>query len=174
MKGIILYKSKYGATKKYVDWLIEETGYDCIETDKAKISELQKYDVIILGGGIYAMGIAGLSFLKKNIDTLKDKKIAVFCDGASPFDEEAFQEIREKNMTGSLKDIPLFYCRGMWNITEMNFVDKNLCKMLQKAVAKKNPEEYAPWERALMDAGNNNCDWTEKKYLEPILDFLDR
>lgn len=32
-RGIILYQSKYGATKKYADWLVEETGYDCIETN---------------------------------------------------------------------------------------------------------------------------------------------
>lgn len=25
-KGIIIYQSRYGATKKYVDWLIEETN----------------------------------------------------------------------------------------------------------------------------------------------------
>ena len=66
-KGIILYQSKYGATKKYADWLKEETGYDCIETKQAKVSLVQEYDVMILGGGVYASGIAGLGFLKKNI-----------------------------------------------------------------------------------------------------------
>lgn len=50
--GIILYQSKYGATKKYVDWLVEETGYDCIETKNAKVANLQNYDVIILGEGV--------------------------------------------------------------------------------------------------------------------------
>ena len=30
MKGIILYRSKYGATKRYADWLAQETGFDCI------------------------------------------------------------------------------------------------------------------------------------------------
>ena len=69
MKGIILYKSKYGATQKYAEWLVEATGFECIETNKAKISEVKKYDVVILGGGIYASGIAGLSFLKKNLST---------------------------------------------------------------------------------------------------------
>ena len=39
-KGIILYQSKYGATKKYVDWLTERTGYDCIETKNTKVSHL--------------------------------------------------------------------------------------------------------------------------------------
>ena len=63
MNGVILYQSKYGATKKYADWLSEETGFPCIETRKADIHEIAKYDTIILGGGLYASGIAGLSFL---------------------------------------------------------------------------------------------------------------
>ena len=82
MNGIILYKSKYGATKKYADWLSASTRFSCVETDKADIGMVSGYDVIILGGGIYASGIAGLSFFKKNIDKLKDKKLIVFCCGA--------------------------------------------------------------------------------------------
>ena len=92
MTGIILYQSKYGATKKYANWLSAETGFSCIETKKANVSELVNYDVIVLGGGIYASGIAGLSFLKKNMDSLNGKKIVVFCCGASPYEEEAFKE----------------------------------------------------------------------------------
>ena len=56
-KGIILYESKYGATKKYVDWLIEETKFDSIVTSKADISKVKLYDCILLAGGIYASGI---------------------------------------------------------------------------------------------------------------------
>lgn len=67
MNGVILYQSKYGAAKRYADWLSEETGFQCIETRKADIHEIVTYDTIILVGGIYASGIAGLSFLKKNI-----------------------------------------------------------------------------------------------------------
>ena len=85
MKGIILYQSKYGATKKYADWISEATGFECVETKKANIKEVEKYDIIVLGGGIYAMGIAGLSFLKRNIDVLSDKKIIVFFCCASPY-----------------------------------------------------------------------------------------
>ena len=66
-RGIILYQSKYGATKKYVDWLVEELGYDYAETKNSKVANLLNYDVIILGGGVYASGIAGLQFLKKNM-----------------------------------------------------------------------------------------------------------
>ncbi len=130
--------------------------------------------MIILGGGIYASGVAGLSFLKKHIEQLKNKKVIVFCDGASPYEEKAFHEIKNHNMKDKLKDIPLFYCRGMWNPKAMSFVDRNLCKMLQKAVAKKDPKDYEVWEAALMEAGDAFCDWTDKKYLEPILECINQ
>ena len=37
MNGIILYQSKYGAAKKYADWLSEELGFPCMETKKARV-----------------------------------------------------------------------------------------------------------------------------------------
>lgn len=172
-KGIILYQSKYGATKKYADWVAEITGYDCIETKNVKATQLKNYDVIILGGGVYASGIAGLHFLKKNIGSVSDKKIAVFAVGASPYDEKAILQIKEIHFKNGLSNIPLFYCRGAWDEEKMTFGDRTLCRMLQKAVAKQNPDEYEPWQKALMCAVGQKCDWTDKKYLEPMLKFIE-
>lgn len=172
MNGIILFQSKYGATEKYARWLEEETGFPCKEVKNADINEFAGYDVIILGGGIYASGIAGLGFLKKNYGNLSGKRIIVFCVGASPYDEEALAAVRERNLGGELSDIPCFYCRGAWDMNAMNAVDRGLCTLLRKAVSKKDPSEYQVWERALMAAGDDPCDWTDKKYIEPILDML--
>lgn len=171
-KGIILYQSKYGATKKYAQWIQEESGFDLLETKSANIDKVREYDIIILGGGVYASGIAGISFLKKNIDTLTDKKILVFCVGASPYDEAAIEQIRQLHFKDGLNEIPLVYCRGAWDEDAMTFKDRTLCKMLQKAVGKKEPSTYEIWERALMGAVGQKCDWTDKKYLEPIIEFL--
>lgn len=169
MKGIILYQSKYGAAKKYADWLSEETGFSCIETKKANAAKISEYDVIILGGGIYASGIAGLPFLKKNIDILKGKKVAVFCCGASPYEENAFKEIVKHN---KLDNIPCFYCRGSWDMEKMSFADRTMCNMLKKAVAKKDPADYEVWEKALMSVGDESADWTDRKYLQPLIEFI--
>lgn len=112
MNGIIVYQSKYGATKKYASWISDKTGFECIEIKKTTISYVKKFDTIILGGGIYASGISGLSFLKKNIKELQKKKIIVFCVGASPYDEKTFHEIVRHNMNDNLSLISCFYCRG--------------------------------------------------------------
>ena len=122
----------------------------------------------------YASGIAGLSFLKKNINKLTDKKIIVFCCGASPYEENTFQQIKAHNMKDNLSDIPVFYCRGAWDMDAMSFKDRILCNLLRKAVAKKDPSDYEIWEKALMAAGDSSCDWTDKKYIEPILECIKR
>ena len=85
-KVVVLYQSKYGATQKYAQWLAAELACDLVETKKANIDQIATYDVIILGGGVYASGIRGFSFLKRHFSRLKKKKLAVFAVGASPYD----------------------------------------------------------------------------------------
>ena len=92
--------------------------------------------------------------------------------GASPYDEDALAAVREHNLTGDLKGIPLFYGRGAWDMSRMKFIDRTLCKMLQKSVAKKDPDTYEPWMKALMSVAGQSCDWTDRKYLTPLAEYL--
>lgn len=103
---------------------------------------------------------------------MKNKKTAVLCVGASPYDEKAFEGIREHNLTGELRGIPLFYGRGAWDMSKMRFADRILCTLLQKSVAKKDPSTYEPWMAGLMSAVGQAADWTDKKYLEPLIEYL--
>lgn len=171
-KGMILYKSKYGSAKKYAEWLQGMTGFECRVLPKGDGEDLSRYETIILCGGIYASGIAGLPFFKKNIGKWKGKKTAIFCVGASPYEERAFEELKARNLTGDLREIPLFYGRGAWDEGKMKFVDKTLCGLLKKSIAKKDPNSYEPWMKALMDAAGQSCDWTDQKYLTPLLEYL--
>lgn len=61
MNGIVLYQSKYGATK-ICRLAYRNHQFSCLEIKKADIKDLAKYDIVILAGGIYASGIAGLTF----------------------------------------------------------------------------------------------------------------
>ena len=54
MNAIVVYKSKYGCTKTYAQWIAEELSCDICEQSEIKIDELKKYDIIIYGGGLYA------------------------------------------------------------------------------------------------------------------------
>ena len=173
MNGIIVYKSKYGATKKYANWLSEATGFPCISVKEADINKVAEYDTVIVGGGIYASGFAFTTFLKKNIGKLKGRKIIAYTCGASPYVKEFIDEIIKKNMTDGLSGIPVYYCRGSYDLKSMSFADRTLCKMLRKSVAKKDPKDWEVWETALMEGDEKEGrDWTDKSYLEPILEAV--
>lgn len=172
MNGIILCQSKYGGSKKYAEWIAEETGFKLVETKKADINEVAKCDVVVLGGGVYASSITGISFLKKNISALKGKKIYVFCCGAAPYDQDIVDSIVRKNLKDDLADIPLYYYQGMWDLEGMNFGDKAMCKMYVKMLAKKDPATMKPWEKPFIEAKDKKCDWTDKKFIAPLIERI--
>lgn len=170
--GVVLYQSKYGAAKRYAQWLAETLDFDCMDMKQADTRAAAAYDTIILGSGVYASGTAATAFLRKHFADLRGKKIAVFCVGAAPFDEGAFRRLVEQQVKDDLKAVPYFYCRGMLDTGRMAFADRLLCTMLQKAAAKKAPAARNVLETALMDAADQPCDWTDKAYLQPIIDFV--
>ena len=172
MRGIILCQSKYGASKKYAEWIAEETGFKIVETKKADINIVEKFDVVVLGGGVYASSISGITFLRKNISRLRGKKVCVFCCGAAPYDEEVVESVRKKNLKDELSGIPMFYGPGMWDLEGMKFGDKAMCKLYIKMLSKKDPAEISAWEKPFLDAKDKKCDWTDKKYIEPLIDLI--
>lgn len=171
-KTLIIYKSKYGATRKYVDMLQGEIACDVCNLKDLKTNNFKSYQCIVFMGGVYASGIAGMKILRKNYHLLKDKKIAVFAVGASPFDEKAFKELKNHNLKDDFKHIPLYYGRGAFCESQMTFRDRTLCQMLKKSVSKKDPATYEPWEEALISSFGKDSDWTDKKYLTPLITFI--
>ena len=168
-KILVLYKSKYGASKKYALMLKEELSCDVYRIEDSKQAELKKYDCIIFVGGIYAGGIAGLNHFRKIQKERQNTKAAILCVGASPYDKKAMDEMTKRISTGELRNIPLFYGRGVWDESKMSFKDRTLCGMLKKALSKQDPDTYEPWGKALMEASGQSCDWTDKEYLKPLI-----
>lgn len=167
---LVLYKSKYGSAKKYAEMLRDELVCHCCEIDAYRENSAEMYDWVIFAGGIYAGGISGLNSLRKKC---KDsKRLVIFCVGASPYDEKAFDAVKAHNLKGDFKDVPVFYGRGAWDESRMSWKDRTMCRILQKAVEKRPPESLEPWMMALLSASGQSCDWTDKEYLLPLVSYI--
>lgn len=171
-KIVVLYKSKYGATKKYATMLQEELSCDIYDVADYKKILFESYDCIIFAGAIYAGGMAGLNILRKIYKNIKHKKIILLCVGASPFDEKTIEEVKTHNLKEDLKGIPFFYARGAWNESSMTLKDRTMCKMLQKIIAKQDTDSCELWMKELLCSQGKICDWTDKKNLLPILEYI--
>ena len=65
MKGIIIFNSQTGFTKKYAEWLRESTNFECFEFKKVKRKNLSEYDTIIFASWLMAGTLSKLNWLKK-------------------------------------------------------------------------------------------------------------
>lgn len=170
----VVYKSKYGSTKKYAQWIAEETNADLFENSKTDVRDLIQYDTIVYGGGLYASGIAGISLITKNYEVLKDKRIVVFTVGLASTDrKEVFYSIIEKNFSQEMCDnIEFFHLRGGIDYKKLGFIHRSMMAMLKTVISKKDPEKLTDDDRELLATYGDKIDFTDKNSLKPLLVFL--
>ena len=140
MSKIVIYKSRYGSTKAYAKWIAEELGCEAVEAKAVKADDLERYDTIVYGGGLYAEIINGVSLITKNLDKLSDKKIAVFSTGITPLDCREYYDtyVIEKNFkNGVPENVRIFNFMGKMILDELTFPHRAAIKTLKKIMSGK-------------------------------------
>jgi menaquinone-dependent protoporphyrinogen IX oxidase len=146
---------------------------DIFDVAKVNINTLTKYDTIIYGGSLYAVGISGVNLIRKNINKFKDKKVVVFATGASPSRDEVITEVIDKNFTvEQQKYIKFFYLRGGFNYSKLNIFDKFLMTLLKWKIKNKKQEELSSDEIAMLAIYDKPVDFTEKKNIDRIMTYV--
>ncbi|WP_333860786.1 flavodoxin domain-containing protein [Clostridium sp.] len=173
MKTIVIYKSKTGFTKKYAEWIAEELSADIFDASKVNINMLNKYDTVVYGGSLYAVGIIGVKLIKKNINKLKDKRLVVFATGASPSRDNDINQIINKNFTvDEQKYIKFFYLRGGFNYKKLNPFDKFLMTLLKWKIKSKKQKELSADEIGMLAIYDKPIDFTDKKNIYKIITYI--
>ncbi|MGE4282777.1 MAG: flavodoxin domain-containing protein [Clostridia bacterium] len=171
VKAAVIYKSRYGSTKKYAEWIASEINGTLLEYSQVKAKKLSEYDTIIFGGGLYASGINGISLITKNFEALKNKNLIVFTVGlSSTQDKEIFIPIIQKNFTQEMREkIQIFHMRGGMDYKKLSFVHKPMMAMLKATVAKKKPEELSEDDKLMLATYGERIDFTDIKAIEPLV-----
>lgn len=173
MNTIVIYKSKYGSTKAYAEWIAEELGCTAVEAKSVKVADLEKYDCIVYGGGLYAEMIAGIALITKNLDKLKGKKVAIFSTGITPLDCREYYdgEVLQKNFkNGVPQNVKIFNFMGKMILEEMNFADRTAIKMLKKVMSgKENPTDM---EKLLIELCETYGDFTDRSAISGLVEYI--
>ncbi len=173
MKTIVIYHSQTGFTKQYAQWIAEGARADCLSLSQAKSKNLNDYDAIIFGSWARASAVCKLSWFKKRIEGWKGKKLLAFCVGASPLESPEVQKaLKEHFHEPKLQEIPLFYCPGGLNYEKMSLSSRVMMKLFVKVL--KGKKDQTPQEREMARMISSSYDLSDKKYIQPILDCLNR
>jgi hypothetical protein len=161
MKAAVIYKSKYGSTKKYAEWIAEELNCPLFEFSKVNNGELGKYDTIIYGGGLYAGSISGVKDIAKNYSG----RLVVFAVGLTPPGEIDLSEAVKRN---GIPNAKLFQFRGGYIFDKLSPVHKLVMRVVRKAMTSK--AGISAEERTKLYG--NVVDYTDRTVIAPLIQYV--
>lgn len=172
MKAIVIYKSKYGSTKAYAEWIAEELDCKAVDAKQVKIDDLAEYDTIIYGGGLYAEVIAGVTIITKNMEKLADKKLIIYTTGITPLDCRDYYDkmVMEKNFKGDIASkVKVFNFLGKMVMSELSVVHRTALKTLKKIMSsKENPSEM---EKLLVELCDADGDFSDRGAIADLVNY---
>lgn len=174
MRTLIIYTSSTGFTKRYAEWIAEEISDEVITFKEAKKKGnefFEGYDSIVYGGWCMGGKVINEDWFKENMLAWKNKKLAIFCVGASPMDSPEVPEALDNNLSEEEKKIAkIFYCQGGLNYEKMKLPMKIMMKMYASSIAKK--KDATEFEKTKAEMITKSYDISDKKYINPIIEYL--
>jgi menaquinone-dependent protoporphyrinogen IX oxidase len=166
----VIYKSKYGTAKQYAKWIAEETGGTLFPISKVRLSDLKDFDTIVAGGGLYAGGILGFNFIKKNFAKLSGKKLIIFSVGASVDTDKTREDVLARNATPEMREkITYFHLRGGLDYPGMKWLDRTLMKMMI-GILKKQPEDQRNDDtKAMIEMYGKKVSFLDRGSIAPLV-----
>lgn len=171
MNILVVYSSKTGFTERYAGWIGERIPCTCVKAKEAEEIGIEKYDVILYGGGFYGGQIQGIAWLKNRIPRLQGKRMAVFATGATPEDSPEVEKAFAQNLTEEeQKAIPCFYLQSGLNYEKMDWKLRMMMKLFSKMMEKK--KDKTEQEKMMAACLKTSFDVADKNNLEPLLHWI--
>lgn len=172
MKIKLVYKSKSGFTKRYAEWIAQETGCELIPMKAANTSIAGGCDVMVYGSRMHAGRVDGLPKARKLFARSGAQHFIVFATGGMPCsDADTVDEMWRNNLTGEeMTSIPHFYMQAGICYEKLGPVDKAMMKLAASMIAKQT--DKSPEGQQMAQAIRGSYDISDRQYIAPLVDFL--
>lgn len=177
MKYIVIYSSKYGSAKKYAQWVGEALFCEVKDIKEVHSDTLQKYDVIIHGGSLYAGGVSGMKQLIKLYPAIRDKKLILFtCGLADPTSPQNVTHIENsvakaipKDMYDNMKQ---FHFRGGIDYSKLSLIHRAMVWMLCKTIRKRGYNNLSEDDKLMLDTYGKKIDFSDRSTIQELVDYV--
>lgn len=156
MKGIIVFKGKYGATRQYANWIGSALQWPVLTSEALTAQELDTADVIVIGSSVYAGRLLLKGWLKQHASRLINKKLLLFIVCATPPDKkDVLDQIAKQNIPPVLQTkCEVFFLRGRVVVKDLSWGDRLMLTMASWAT--KDPVEKQAMVRGFDAVSNEN------------------
>lgn len=158
MKGIIIFKGKYGATHQYASWLSAILNIKALVAGTETAEQLKEADYVILGTSIYIGKLQLKNWIEKHQLLLQKKKLYLFLVCGTPVDEtEKLQGYITANVPAEIRiRCDCYFYPGKLEFKKLSFIDKLLLTIGAKLARSRGEEihleDYNHVKRENLDA----------------------
>jgi len=168
-KTVVVYKSKYGKTKRYAEWIAEALNAPLFENGNITPLQLNNYDIVVYGGGLYGGEINGVKLVTKNFCKL----LVVFTVGLADPGNTDFKPILENTFTGEqLSKTKVFHLRGGIDYSKLSLVHKGIMAVMKKMIEKKPSAERDGDSAGILETYGKNIDFSDKETIKPLTEYV--
>ncbi|MDO6432707.1 flavodoxin domain-containing protein [Flavitalea sp. BT771] len=164
MNGLVLYRSRYGATRQYAEWIGTDLRLPVIDPDMLNDQLLAGCDFLVIGTSVYLGDLLLKAWLKGNKHRLEQKKLFFFIVCAPSPDASGHGQIIMDNIPGDLlrPSTDIVFLPGRWIFRQLSPTDGRVLK--EKALAETDPAKKA--------ALSQDSDAVKKEHIAGLLDAV--
>lgn len=177
MSSIIIYRSKSGYTKRYMEMLSKFVDAKLVDQSHMGSIDISRFERIIYAAGVYAGKISGLKKFVSKLNREALEKLAIVAVGASPTTEVTIEKLIKDNLISEsiIKRGAFFYLQGGFDPDKLNFALRAMLGSVAKKLSKKQKEAPDTMTQEDIDFLNffqTANDQTSEEQLAPLIDYL--
>ena len=160
LKGAVICKSRYGATRQYAEWLSDRLDLPVFDSDE-DILQLKNYDYLVIGSSVYVGKMLIKKWLVNHKDEFGNKRLFFFVVCATPGTEKDKQRkiVTDNIPAGIVDDQHIFFLPGRLILRRLSWRDRLILRL--GAALEKDPRKKA--------AMRHDMDGMDLQYLDPLI-----
>lgn len=169
---LLIYKSVTGFTKRYAQWIAEETGCTLSEYHKRMAEQMAPYDTVIFASRAHAGRIDGLPDIRRQFQQSGARRLILCVTGAMPGTAgNIIDDFWKQNLTEEeQKAIPHFYMPGGLCYERMPLTDRLIMKAAAAMIRRK--KDKSDQDRQMEQAIRGSYDISSKEFIRPLMAYL--
>lgn len=130
MKGLIIYKSKYGAARQYAHWIGNDLNFPVADVKNVTDDRLKQAGIVIVGSSIYAGKAIIRRWLRVHQHQLKGKLLFIFLVAGTPSGKTIqLERYKVASIPAELRsNTHTFFLPGKLTYNKLSWFDKLVLK----------------------------------------------
>lgn len=177
MSRLVVYDSLYGASRRYAQFIAQQSGAGLLERSQVQPGQLAECRELVYGAGIYAGSLTGGHWLAQQWPLLQGKRLLIFaCGMLDPQAPGAKEQVRRQLARvlpePMLEQAEIFPLRGAMDYSKMSGKHRGMMAGLRLFLLLKG-KKRTPDEQAVLDSYGKTLDLVDLSSADRILQALE-